>query len=250
MKLTFNLDVARQKPDNSGECPFCRQQVLGKELGRDGSILWVENLYPTMADCYQTVVIESDWHEGDIPDYEPSHNRKLFAFLYKGFRQLQATGRFASVLLYRNFGPLSGGSLRHPHSQIIGLTELDGYAKIKPSYFEGLVVQAKANGRAGITLSTDPIMGYCEFNISISHPAELDNLADACQQVLRYLKTDYFPTHDLSYNLFFFEQGEGLVVKVLPRLVASPYFLAYGIRMVDNDQRLEEVKQGLLTYLT
>lgn len=249
MQLTFDLNLAKQKPTNQEACPFCSQEVLGRELGRQGEMLWVENLYPTLADTYQTVIIESDWHEGDIPDYSLDANRQLFAFLYQNWKALEGTGDFTSVLLYRNFGPLSGGSLRHPHSQIVGLKTGDAYAHHQPSDFQGLEVQALGHGRAEITLSSQPLVGYCEFNIRITDSAELDALADACQTVLAYLKTDYFPAIDLSYNLFFFEREEGIIVKVLPRLVASPYFLGYGIRLVDNPQRLEEIKTGLLTYL-
>lgn len=251
MQLTFDLDLARQKPTNSDRCPFCSKAVLGRELGRQGEMLWVENLYPTLADTYQTVVIESDWHEGDIPDYSTAHNRQLFAYLYASWKQLEATGDFASVLLYRNFGPLSGGSLRHPHSQIVGLKTGDPASLLPSSAFQGVTVQALGQGRAEITLSQQPLVGYCEFNLRITDPAELDALADACQSVLRYLKTDYFPQiADLSYNLFFYDRPEGLIVKIMPRLVASPYFLGYGIRLVDKRERLSEISRQLKTYLS
>ncbi|WP_416533183.1 DUF4931 domain-containing protein, partial [Klebsiella pneumoniae] len=40
-------------------------------------------------------------------------------YLLSKWQLMEESGHYRSVVLYRNFGPLSGGSLRHPHSQIV-----------------------------------------------------------------------------------------------------------------------------------
>ena len=44
---------------------------------------------------------------------------------------------FKSVLHFKNHGPMSGGSIRHPHSQIIGLRDYDYREDVMSQHFEG-----------------------------------------------------------------------------------------------------------------
>lgn len=247
-KLTFNSSIAKKKPTNQDRCPFCYQEELGKVLDRQDQMIWVENKYPVLEQAYQTLIIESDWHDGDIPIYSRDYNRQLFSYAVEKFEYLEQSEKFKSVLCYKNFGPLSGGSLRHPHLQIVGLESVDGYAFIQESAFEGLEVQSFRQG-ARLVLSSDPIAGGLEFNIIISKRSHLEILADVSQLVLRFITHVYFKDKEASYNLFLYPIKEGFVCKIMPRYVVSPYLLGYGIRQVPSQKRLSQLKSHLESYL-
>ena len=52
------------------------------------------------------------------------------------WQQMIDSQQYRSVLMYKNKGPLSGGSLVHPHMQIVGLEQEDGYAALTSANFE------------------------------------------------------------------------------------------------------------------
>ena len=64
--LEFIPAIARQKPTNQDACPFCNLAGLEKIIDQTGDFLWLDNKYPTIKDTYQTLVIESQEHLGDI----------------------------------------------------------------------------------------------------------------------------------------------------------------------------------------
>ena len=73
------------------------------------------------------------------------------------------SGEYASVLFFKNHGPMSGGSLRHPHMQIIGLNEMDVNENVKLEQFEGVTIAQ--NEHVTFNLSVKPRMGFFEFNV-------------------------------------------------------------------------------------
>ena len=238
-KLIFNPYIAHHKPSNKDECPFCVKDNLGTMLDHKDDILWLENKYPTIENSYQTLIIESDEHLGDVSTYDQDHLTKLFHYAIDKWQELEQDPRFESVIFFKNFGPMSGGSLRHPHMQIVGLTNIDAYEKMDASYFQGLVVLQDNQKQAEVNLSLDPITGYTEFNIV---SANIDYLAQQTQEATDYVLNHYFGGRCTSYNLFFYRLGEKFVCKVLPRFITSPYFLGYLIPQRNNLDRLEEIK--------
>lgn len=80
------------------------------------------------------------------------------------WQQMIDSQQYLSVLMYKNKGPLSGGSLVHPHMQIVGLEQEDGYASLTSANFEGINVWRQ--GRISVNISTEPIMGFFEVNVS------------------------------------------------------------------------------------
>lgn len=67
-------------------------------------------------------MVESHLHNASIPyaDKEYAH-RIVKAFLERG-REIGRDTRVRYISFFKNHGPLSGGSLVHPHCQIVGLT--------------------------------------------------------------------------------------------------------------------------------
>ena len=64
------------------------------------------------------------------------------------WQQMIDSQQYRSVLMYKNKGPLSGGSLVHPHMQIVGLEQEDGYAALTSANFEGVNVWQQGESRS------------------------------------------------------------------------------------------------------
>lgn len=119
--------------------------------------------------------------------------------------------QYRSVLMYKNKGPLSGGSLVHPHMQIVGLEQEDGYTSLTSANFEGINVWQQ--GRISVNISTEPIMGFFEVNVSApqeSPPAmtretKPRRISSPMRSVaLRYILNEHHGGRAESYNLFFY----------------------------------------------
>lgn len=108
--------------------------------------------------------------------------------------------RFKSVLYFRNYGPGSGGSQRHPHSQIIGLDTYDYKDNIDRENFLGPIVHEDQDCYA--TVSDYPISGMGEMNVTLKKDASPEKFADTIQTLARYVLND-FPLPCTSYNIFF-----------------------------------------------
>ncbi|MDR0199540.1 MAG: DUF4931 domain-containing protein [Streptococcaceae bacterium] len=241
--LIFNAAVNRQKYAShdlaTDYCPFCHLEDLTDILARKEDMIWLKNKYPTIEKSLMTVLIESEEHLGDISTNAKEKNRAIFAFAFDCWTSLLDDSKYRSVLMFKNYGPRSGGTLRHPHMQIIALEEVDGYAEISTENFEGLEVVP------GLVLSERPVMGFVEFNIEIEQRNEVDQLADLTGTVTHYLTTTFMDGRCDSYNLFFYKLGERLICKVVPRFVTSPYFIGYKIPQVQHRARLETIAKEL-----
>ncbi|AFV16011.1 galactose-1-phosphate uridylyltransferase [Bacillus thuringiensis Bt407] len=248
-QLYFLNDIGKQKPESirnrSAACPFCDKEQLTDILATDGSIIWLKNKFPTLQDTFQTVLIETDNCEDHIATYTEEHMRKLMQFSIQHWLHLQKNEEFASVILYKNHGPFSGGSLHHAHMQIIGMKYVDYLENIEEENFQGLIVQK--NECIELNISERPIIGFTEFNIIIDNISYIAEMANYIQQTVRYILTDFHKGCS-SYNLFFYYLNGKIICKVVPRFVVSPLYVGYKIPQVST--KLEEVKIQLTQYFT
>lgn len=237
--LIFRTSIGRQKPESirnrQTPCPFCDRSQLAEILEEQGSILWVKNKYPVLQDSFQTVIIESAQCDGELSIYPKDHLYRLIRFGVERWLEWEESGRFRSVIFFKNHGPLSGGTIAHPHMQIIGLYHLDAYREIKEDDFDGLVIHDSS--QAFFNVSTKPRAGFTEFNILLDDLAHLDRMADYIQIAAHYV-LHHFPYPCRSYNLFFYRWGQGIAAKLIPRFVTSPLYIGYAIPQVPDD--LEE----------
>ena len=248
-QLYFLNDIGKQKPESirnrSAACPFCDRENLTDVLETEGSIIWLKNKFPTLKDTFQTVLIETDNCEDHIATYTEEHMRKLIHFSIQHWLKLQENEDFSSVILYKNHGPFSGGSLHHAHMQIIGMKHVDYLENIEEENFQGIIVQK--NERIELNISELPIIGFTEFNIIIDDIACIDEMANYIQQTVRYILTDFHKGCS-SYNLFFYHLNGKIICKVVPRFVVSPLYVGYKIPQVST--KLEEVNIQLAQYFT
>lgn len=252
--LIFLPLAANGKPQHLGSekagCPFCDYAEKENILRSEQNMFWVRNKYQTLQDTFQTIIIESDDHNGDITTYSKEENRRLFHFAFDCWEQMKNDPQFKSVLFYKNHGPLSGGSLKHPHMQIVGLTEFDGESQIDAENFAGITVLSEKS--VTINFSTKPVMGFLEINILVDKhaPEAINDLADYVKKTVNYILNNYHHGRCESYNFFLFEEEGKYIVKLTPRFIVSPYFVGYRLSQNFSEEHLlvlrDDFRENLL----
>ncbi|MCX0278885.1 DUF4931 domain-containing protein [Bombilactobacillus mellis] len=249
--LIFHPRIAQNKPETihhqNNYCPFCDVENLTNILAREQDRIWLVNKYRTLQDTWQTIIIESQQHNGDISNYSPKQNRQIISFAVHKWQEVIATQKYRSVLLYKNFGPLSGGSLSHPHMQIVGLQNIAVQDNVSRENVLGLTVGQ--NDFLTVNISTQPLIGFVEINVLLSNDSKLFELADIIQIVVRYLLNDYLRGRCNSYNLFFYKFDSQIAVKIVPRFVTSPYFVGYLIPQINDHQQMLTIRHELQQLL-
>jgi len=243
--LLFDTEIGDAKyqsilDQNRGLCPFCDYDKLEQILDREGDILLVKNKYPILRDTFPTVLIEGKDCHGELSTYSKEHLYSLIRFGMKHWTRMMESGLYKSVVFFKNHGPNSGGTLRHPHMQIIGWENVDYHDfGISPENFTGIVIHRLPG--VELNLSTSPRIGFYEFNVVLSDMAQIDRLSDYIQSTVHYL-LHYFRNCQ-SYNLFFYKFDRDIAVKIVPRFVTSPLFIGYAIPQITT--RLEDVARDL-----
>ena len=69
---------------------------------------------------FHEVIIESPRHAPGMPRLEPEHLQSLFRVFRDRVREVEGRPGISSVILFENWGPESGGTLWHPHVQLLG----------------------------------------------------------------------------------------------------------------------------------
>ncbi|MEH7123796.1 DUF4931 domain-containing protein [Bacillus sp. JJ1773] len=234
--LFFNTGIGRQKPNSirnkEQRCPFCEREKLTDILATDGSIIILKNKFPVLEHTYQTVLIETDDCHSELSIYPEEHLNKLIRFGLTHWLEMIGTKKYKSVIFFKNHGPLSGGSIAHPHMQIIGLEDIDYGEKVQASDFEGITIHEK-NGTI-FSISTAPRVGFYEFNVKLGDIQDIKAFAKYIQTAAHYI-LNHFPFPCTSYNLFFYEFAGNIYAKVVPRSVTTPLFIGYFIPQVPNN---------------
>jgi ATP adenylyltransferase/5',5'''-P-1,P-4-tetraphosphate phosphorylase II len=245
--LIFNSSIAVQKPETiinrQHPCPFCDVESLTDILDQDGPIIWLKNKFPVLQDAFQTVIIETDECLSELSVYPIEHLERLLSFGIKHWLNMMDSEEYESVMFFKNHGPMSGGSLRHPHMQIVGLKNINAYEQVSRDQLEGLVIEERNSVQ--FNLSTKPRIGFFEFNVILSDLKDLPILAEYLQMAADYV-LNHFHRSCTSYNLFFYYMDGDITVKLIPRFATSPIFIGYGIPQVSNKvsdhvQRIQEV---------
>ncbi len=233
--LGFRIDVGKTKPENivhkEAACPFCDVDSLQNIFEKKDNMIFLENKYQVLENAYQLLIIETDKCNLDMPDYTREHMHKLMRFAIGHWLNLIDSKKYQTVLMFKNHGPLSGGTMRHPHMQIIGLDKLKASNMYDKRQFEGMLIQEKES--VTLNLSTKPRVGFTEINIVMRDKKDIDILADYVQIGVDYI-THHF-AHCESYNLFFYLIEGCICVKVMPRFATSPLFIGYNIELVPNN---------------
>ncbi|MDD4601678.1 hypothetical protein SDC9_27464 [bioreactor metagenome] len=233
--LCFDSDIGSQKPESiintSTKCPFCDHNDLEEIIEQRGKMILVKNKYPVLKDAFQTVLIETDECYSELSTYSKKHLYALIRFGVEKWLEMKSSGDYQSAIFYKNHGPLSGGTIRHPHMQIVGLKYIDIQKNLKGDFFEGFTI----NKMPGIELniSTKPKVGFFEFNVVMDSLAHIDRMADYIQ-IMAHYALNHFHRRCSSYNLFFYQLENKIITKIMPRFVTSPIFIGYSIPHVSS----------------
>lgn len=234
--LKFNTSIARGKPNSvhhNHACPFCEVDQLRGIKDIQEPLILLENKYPVIEDSYPLLIIETDQCESDLSEYTEEHLLKLMSFGVTHWLEMEKDPAYQSVIFYKNHGPLSGGTIRHPHMQIIGLKNVDYHETLDASYFEGTVINETSD--VVFNLSTQPMIGFTEFNIIMSDDLSgIELFSKFIQQAVKYLLNDFYAKVS-SYNLFFYHWNHQIIAKVVPRFPTSPLFVGFRMRQVSNN---------------
>ncbi|MGC9061112.1 MAG: galactose-1-phosphate uridylyltransferase [Thermoplasmata archaeon] len=145
-----NKGEKAQIPEWSENCPFCpgNEEQTPPEIfsytysetpGSKWKIRVIPNKYPVVSNQYSTsitdgffkrrnatglhyVIVESPYHNRDIPDMEHSEIQDVVNAYFETMKKLLEKPEIKSVILFRNHGKDAGTSLIHPHSQAVGFS--------------------------------------------------------------------------------------------------------------------------------
>lgn len=246
--MSFRTSVARVKPmSRQGDyCPFCDRKSIYEEgtvIRDEYPFLLVENKFQTLEKAYQMVLVESDQCNQGLSNYEKGHLHRLLRFAVDCWQEIEQEGEYRSVVFFKNHGVHSGGSVHHPHMQIVGLYDIDYRKHVYPHHFLGKVIDRQPG--VEFNLSRYPRSGFTEFNILLNDFSAIDFMADYLQVAVHFL-LNHMNKKFQSYNIFFYEMEKGIGAKVILRAPGSPYLMGYSIVQVpDNQQEVVERIQSL-----
>ena len=98
--------------------------------------------------------------------------------------------------------------------------------------------------RDGVTLniSTTPRVGFWELNIVPADAGATATIADYIQIAVDFFM-NAFRRPLTSYNIFFYNDGADIFIKIMPRFATSPVFIGYNIRLLPSN--LVEVRDRI-----
>ncbi|WP_027724761.1 DUF4931 domain-containing protein [Tuberibacillus calidus] len=244
--LQFNHGIAKTKPNSFRRqiaCPFCNRESLTDILDTKGPMIWLKNKYPVLKDAFQTVLIETDKCDSELSEYALPYLTELLHFAVEKWLALEVSGRYQSVLFFKNHGPLSGGSIRHPHMQIVGLENVDYRDRLREEYFDGTLIDASRD--VVFNLSTRPMIGFTEFNVVMSDDGQLEQAAEYIHITSHYILNHFNNKGCNSYNLFFYHWKNRILTKIVPRYPTTPLFIGYGLRQVATNAEsvIDDIKK-------
>ena len=251
-RIEFNLDIGKTKPDNvhhkQDYCPFCDVDNLTNVMEQRGNMIWLENKYRVLKDCWQTVIIETNDCNGDFSRYTADYGLALVRFGLEKWQQVKDMGKFKSVVFYRNHGFMSGGTIRHPHSQIVGLENYDYHDDMSQRNFQGY--PAYSCDAIEVNIADMPNIGFYDFNLILHDKSQLPEFVRIMQKTSAFLIQD-FHMHNESYNLFFYDfpNDDNLYVKIISRYLTNPLYVGYKIIQVANEGHRQHLIERYRKYL-
>lgn len=234
--VEFNTDIGKTKPENfvhaESPCPFCDVEHLTDIIDTDDDIIFLRNKYNVITGADQFVLIEGRECTSDMPAYPKEKMRRIIKMGVKHWKNLLASGKYEEVLFFKNYGRMSGGTLRHPHMQLVGFPKLKSELLFDEEELRGIII-AERDG-VEFNISNCPRVGFGELNVVVEKGGSLDALADFIQVGVHYVM-NFFNKNCTSYNIFFYRRAEKIFAKVMPRYATSPYFVGYNIHFLPNN---------------
>ena len=207
--LYFLSEIGREKfiYQNSESCPFCNREEFSDIIAEEETILLLKNKFTTLANTFQTVLIETNDCSANIATYDTPHMRKIITFGINHWLTMEESGDFKSVVFLKIMDLYPVAVSIMPHMQIIGLKDIDYKLNLKDDIFAGIEIYKE--GKSLLNISTKPNACSTEFNI-ITTPRHDNFMADNIQNIVNYI---LILMKCSSFNLFFYQWKKRLSVK-------------------------------------
>lgn len=255
------------------KCPFCpgNEEDTPPEILRYPSrgpwqIRVVPNRYPALTDedkprkplagFYEymngygihEVLVETPEHGGGFESFDLKRIQKIFEFYSERYSAIKKKKNIKYVMVFKNVGRNAGASLRHPHSQIIGLplipltvqNELYRAEEFKKSRKKCLfceTVKSEIKYKARVVSENSDYLAFCPFSSKFffetwiipkkhepffeSPDLDFSSLAEMVKDVFSRLS---FSVRGLSYNMIIHGAPQGSFpfyhwhIEILPKL--------------------------------
>ncbi len=246
--ITFNTKIQAMKPNTIRNketfCPFCDYEHEENVIQKSGDITRVKNMFPTLSNADMSVIIENNECTKNAFNYKIVEYSKILKFAVSQWLDDAQSSKYESAILFKNYGPLSGGSIKHEHMQIIGFYDKDATLDIKLEHVLGRII---VEDEVKVYASDKPFNNFLEYNIEFNSE-QFFKLAVYLKLILRYLKKNY-KLQEFSYNLFFYQFGERLFVKIIQRYATSPLNIGFNIKQNYSEQNLAIIVQNTQKYI-
>ncbi|PGK51443.1 hypothetical protein CN918_27000 [Priestia megaterium] len=237
--ISYSTATFNQKPntiDNPTDtCPFCNKKRLmetNEIVHHDETKVLMKNKYPVLKNAEALVLVEQPTCEHDLTNYPLPVLIDVLRYGMTKWLDMMNSGKYKSVLFFKNHGPLSGGSIYHPHMQLIGL--YDQFPEQNLSFDDPQSISIHKEEGISWSLSSQPFSERYEFTIRMSNMKNLSKFAQAIQHtahfIIHHLNTSY-----KSFNLCFYHVHNEIIVKVLERKPTSALLLGYGLSQVPSN---------------
>ncbi len=246
--ITFNTKIQAMKPNTIRNkeifCPFCDYEHKENIISNKDDIIRVKNMFPTLSDTDMSVIIESNECQKNAFNYSIKQYSNILNFVVSEWIQEIDSKKYKYVILFKNYGPLSGGSIEHEHMQIIGFYKNQVGQDVK---LEHLLGKEIINDEVVIYISDKPFNNFLEYNIEFNLD-QFEKLALYLKLLLGYLKYNY-KLPEFSYNLFFYQIEGRLFVKIVQRYATSPLNIGFNIKQNYNQENLTYIIENTQKYI-
>ncbi|NGY88182.1 DUF4931 domain-containing protein [Bacillus megaterium] len=246
--ITYKTNIGNNKPNTlinkNYKCPFCNREELHKEghmLRETSEFLIAKNKYPVLEGSYPAVIVEHNSCNEHIGTYSVEYLERLLKFCLSYYADLEKTGSYKSIAFFKNHGIFSGGSIQHPHMQIIGFQN-DSY-EVNNNDFNGIPIIS--NELIEWNFSNKPKSEFFEINLTLKNKDHLNKFCAYLQKSVQFV-LQVLNTKHQCYNLAFQIEDDCIKVKIISRGPTSILLLGFGIHQTPNN--LEELADQLRNF--
>ncbi|MDX1582241.1 MAG: DUF4931 domain-containing protein [Thermoanaerobaculia bacterium] len=152
--------------ERSEICPFCpgNEHETPPEIDRvesgdgDWLVRVVPNKYPIASpdldlEGVHEVIVESRHHDDELSTMEPDHVRTLVEVWLERIDRASSVESVETVILFRNRGIHAGESIRHPHTQLLGVPFIPDRIASQRTSLDACIL---CRGNTHLTIHTSP----------------------------------------------------------------------------------------------
>lgn len=214
---------------------------------------------------HHEILVESRKHNTTLALMSPEGIKAVLETLYSRGWGIRKDTRIEQVIYFKNHGAPAGASLKHPHSQIIGLPVVPSDIRHKIDevrrYFDDTghcaycsMMKTELKSKKRLIVASDHFVAFVLYaapspfyiwivprkhsvSFLYSQPDELDDLAHILQNVLRRL---YIGLYDPAYNL---------IIRTAPVKEISNDYLHWHVTIIPRLSRTAGFELGSGIYI-